>query len=184
MTLALTTPVIEAVGPVLADSQHAFDELSKLNWVSVSPVRLEYFASRTDKPYQYATKDGIREYQPMPISPMLNLIWLLTEAELSTNFDMCFLNQYQDGTQSIGWHSDDNPSNDMSKPIAIVSFGAERQLQFRRKGSETVDVTCQLRDNTMVIMPEYSQLHWEHRILKDVSVNAPRISLTFRGSAK
>lgn len=179
--MTLTRAVIEYPMPLLADSKIPFDALMQLDWKRVSPAREEYFVSRVNRPYTYQAKGELRQYEPCESHPMIEVIWGIVQGEVGAKFDMCFLNRYNDGSESIGWHSDDNEINDQTRPIAIVSFGAKRTMEFRHKGTEQTLLPCELHDNSMIIMPEYSQFHYEHRIPKDEAVTTPRISLTFRG---
>lgn len=174
-------PFIQYPQNFLCDSRAPFLQLVSLDWLKVSPVREEYFVSRVDIPYTYQANGEVRTYEPQPTNGTIDLLWTLVENEIGVKFDMCFLNCYNDGSESIGWHSDDNQVNDMAKPIAILSLGATRTMQFRRKWNKEVVESVQLKDNSLIIMPEFSQLHYEHRILKDEAVTNPRISMTFRG---
>lgn len=45
----------------------------------------------------------------------------------------CFLNMYEDGTDALGWHADDDPSIDHDKPIAVVTLGQGRMIHYRGK---------------------------------------------------
>lgn len=144
-------------------------------------MRQEYFISRTATAYTYQANGELRTYVPQASNDFIDMMWALVQNELGVTFDMCFLNRYNDGTESIGWHSDDNEVNDMTRPIAILSFGATRTMEFRNKSNQALVASIPLQDNSLIIMPEFSQLHYEHRILKDKAVNTPRISMTFRG---
>ena len=57
----------------------------------------------------------------------------LVENHAKTSFNSCLLNLYHDGSQGMGWHSDDEKSLQKHGAIASLSLGAERKFSFRHK---------------------------------------------------
>lgn len=74
---------------------------------------------------------------------------------------------------------------DDSRPIAIVSLGAEREIWFQRADPERRLITpdkLRLGNGSLCLMAAGMQDTHQHRIPKAGRVVGPRISLTFRGT--
>ncbi len=115
------------------------------------------------------------------------IIWTSELAELKaivekltgTIFNSCLLNLYQDGSEGMAWHSDDEASLGKNTTIASVSFGAERKFSFKHKRSlETLSIL--LESGSLLVMKDATQTHWLHSIPKSKKIKTPRINLTFR----
>lgn len=48
-------------------------------------------------------------------------------------FNGCFLNKYDNQHQHLGWHADDFVGMDADAPIAVMSFGAEREIWVKKQ---------------------------------------------------
>ena len=94
-------------------------------------------------------------------------------------YNSCLLNLYEDGTQGMGWHHDDEKGLGKNANIASVSFGAERRFDFRHKQSRE-KVSVMLEHGSLLIMRGTTQSNWQHQIPKTKKVTSPRINLTFR----
>ncbi len=98
-------------------------------------------------------------------------------------FNACLLNLYRNGEDSMGWHSDDEPEVDSSKPISSLSLGHTRKFIFRHR-YEARESSFQLMDGDLLIMSPFCQLDWKHTLPKSrkrYQVNdGIRINLTFR----
>lgn len=100
--------------------------------------------------------------------------------ELSSHaFNSCLLNFYHDGTEGMGWHSDDEKTLGRNPVIASVSFGAERPFRFKHRTTKEV-IPLMLENGSLLVMKGETQHHWLHALPKTTKVNAPRINLTFR----
>jgi alkylated DNA repair dioxygenase AlkB len=171
-----------------------FDELA---WLRVENTpRDEYFASDIGAEYTYGRGAGVRTYKPGPWTSSLR--YLQKQAEFWTRvtgqpskLELVFLNRYNDGKDQLGWHADDSPEMDDTRPIVIISLGGEREIWFRKRPSEdplntAVNETYKvlLPNGSICVMPPGMQDTHQHRIPKsDKHTCAPRISLTFRGFA-
>lgn len=94
-------------------------------------------------------------------------------------FNSVLCNFYRDGSDSNGWHSDDE--SELVKPvnIASLSFGDARTMQFRPKGESKVKVSLELESGSLVVMKNPHQENWQHQIPKRAG-RSGRINLTFR----
>lgn len=114
-----------------------------------------------------------------PWSPALWLIRERVEQLCAHRFNSCLLNLYHDGSEGMGWHSDDEKTLGRNPVIASVSFGAERIFKLKhRKSGEVVSVL--LEDGSLLVMKGETQHHWVHTMPKTKKITTPRINLTFR----
>ncbi|OYV07517.1 MAG: alpha-ketoglutarate-dependent dioxygenase AlkB [Verrucomicrobiales bacterium VVV1] len=126
-------------------------------------------------PYSYSgtTKEAL------PWSSELQALKAMVEERCGTIFNSCLLNLYHDGSEGMGWHSDDEKSIERNSCIASVSFGAERKFSFKHKRSgETASIV--LESGSLLLMKGETQTHWLHSLPKSKRVKEPRINLTFR----
>lgn len=203
---------IEYTKEFIPDAGVIFNRLwNELAWVQRDQTpRLEYYSNDFNVPYTYGRGAGIRTYEPQPRHPLVTEIRAKLEAKTGTVFEVCFLNGYRDGSDQLGWHADDSPEMDDERPIAIVSFGARREIYFRSQNtcelcklsfkkidgihvdaptgySGTRECTSEVTKlwldsgSLCLMLPGMQDTHF-HRIPKSSIVGCgPRISLTFRG---
>lgn len=158
---------------------------NELAWVRHGTTpRMEYYHSRLGLPYSYGVPEFARTYESQPTTPILDALWKLAENEAACRFDVCFLNRYLNQKDHLGWHSDNSPEMDDARPIAIISLGVERAIDFRRMPTEDKDpavVRLKLGSGSICIMRPGMQDTHQHRIPKAGFQCGERISLTFRG---
>ncbi len=138
--------------------------------------RCEYYCNDFPAPYVYGRGRGARLYEPRPWHPEIKRIRDL----LGGKYEVCFLNRYLNQRDQLGWHSDNSPEMDGTRPIAIVSLGEEREILFRKIG-ETETERLNLGHGSVCFMMAGMQDEWQHRIPKASFQCGERISLTFRG---
>ncbi|MGZ5026524.1 MAG: alpha-ketoglutarate-dependent dioxygenase AlkB family protein [Methylobacter sp.] len=117
--------------------------------------------------------------QTRPWTPLLSEIRARIEARLNYVFNSVLVNQYRNGNDSFGWHSDNEPELGEQPFIASLTFGAEDQFEFRHKKSSEHGRVL-LRSGTLLIMQPNFQHHWLHSVSLDENVLEGRINLTFR----
>jgi len=99
--------------------------------------------------------------------------------ETGDYFNACLLNRYDDGSQSVGWHSDSERDIVENSTIASISLGAPRRFLFRsKKTNEKVELL--LGHGSLLLMKGEVQKHWNHSLPKMMKVKDKRINLTFR----
>ena len=92
-------------------------------------------------------------------------------------YNYCLLNRYRSGSDSIGWHADNEP--EMGNVIGSLSLGATRQ--FRIKHNVTKETrTFPVSNGTLIIMAGTMQQFWKHEVPKTTEIVGERINLTFR----
>jgi len=124
------------------------------------------------------TYSGVQK-NPQPWTSELVLIKQKIESISQYRFNSCLLNLYHDGSEGMGWHSDDEPELVQTAPIASVSLGGERKFSFKHKDDkETTSLV--LGNGSVLIMHAPTQQHWQHSLTKTKQSVSPRINLTFR----
>jgi alkylated DNA repair dioxygenase AlkB len=124
-------------------------------------------------PYRYSSIQWKAASIPVFLQPLHSIVCDLA----GKSFNAVLLNLYRNGSDSMGWHSDNEPEMETAC-IASLSLGATRKMAFRNKTSnQKMDVL--LTDNSLLLM-EHFQDRWQHSIPKSKKVDQPRINLTFR----
>jgi alkylated DNA repair dioxygenase AlkB len=99
-------------------------------------------------------------------------------------FNFVLINRYKDGSDYIGFHSDDEKELGTEPTIAGISLGSERYFQFKPRKFDPVKIEKNfkilLEHGSFVSMNHHTNEHWYHGIPKNTTVKTPRISLTFR----
>ena len=118
------------------------------------------------------------------------------EFVLRNTFNFVLLNRYNDGTEKMGFHRDNEPDIKSDSSIAAMSFGAERDIIFKhqdiiahRKTRPLVNedggmgvkiVKIKLHHGSLLIMRPPTNKEWYHEIPKRAKIKEVRVSLTFR----
>lgn len=155
---------------------------SMIPWVRVAP-RDECWMNDLGLEYTYGSGRGIRTYTPTSFNTLGSEILHTVNAVIHSDLDVCFINGYRDGKDSLDWHADDSPEVSNEHPIAVVSFGAEREIWVKKMGDKGVvpdENRFLLEDGSLFVMPPGFQLTHQHKIPKHHTECGPRISFTFR----
>lgn len=128
---------------------------------------------------QTYTYSGITR-KPLKWTKELLEIKQIVEKHTKAQFNSCLLNLYQDGTQGMGWHSDDEKELGKNSTIASVSFGESREFRFRHKNLKNLKISVLLEGGSLLVMKDEVQQNWLHQIPKSIKITNPRINLTFR----
>ena len=134
----------------------------------------------TDADYQYS--GHVR--QTVPWSDIVfhvkqEIEQALAKIGVTTNFNTCLLNYYPSGADGMGYHADDEKELGQQPVIASLSLGATRKFVFKHKKTQD-KVELYLESGQLVVMHGDTQTFWKHTITKTKTVDAGRISLTFR----
>lgn len=138
-----------------------------------------------DLPYTYSGQT----HEPNPKwHPILQEIREHLQKSLGIYFNSMLANLYRDGHDSVGWHTDKNPSLGEQPTIASLSFGDSRMFELRKNPplEENGDYTymehikAPLTHGSLLTMEGALQHDWQHRVPKEYHDRGPRINLTFR----
>lgn len=167
------------------ESLRLFDELhDQLEWQQgkiklfgkeYSTPRLEAFYAEPNKNYGYSGQ----QMTTNPMNPTLLTILATIENSTGYSFNSVLCNLYRDGSDSNGWHADNEPELGKDPIIASLSLGAIRRFDLKHNSSnETIKFNLNL--GSILIMGGSIQHNWKHQIAKTKKVLSPRINLTFR----
>ncbi|MFH7765563.1 alpha-ketoglutarate-dependent dioxygenase AlkB family protein [Acinetobacter sp. BSP-28] len=134
-----------------------------------------------DENYQYHYSGTFKQAQLW--TPGLFRLKQHIEKLVGHSFNSCLANLYENGTQAVGWHSDDEPAlvskAGLETVIASLSFGATRKFSFKHKTTQhKVDLI--LHSGQLIVMRGNTQPHWKHALMKSTKIIQPRVNLTFR----
>ncbi len=129
------------------------------------------------KAFAYTYSKNTRKAKPW--TEELLIIKNLLELESKDFFNSCLLNQYPEGSDGMGWHSDNEKELEPMATIASVSLGGNRKFSFKHiQTKETVSLT--LHNGSLLLMKGEIQNHWMHQLPKTKKIIDSRINLTFR----
>ena len=131
-------------------------------------------------PYSYS---NITMY-PLQFTPTLLMLKKRVEEVSNTAFNTVLLNLYRDGSDSNGWHSDDEKELGKHPFIASLSFGETRMFHLRHKQDRSSIHKLPLGDGSLLLMRGATQENYKHQVPKTKKLVKPRINLTFRNLKK
>ncbi|MDH5822973.1 alpha-ketoglutarate-dependent dioxygenase AlkB [Luteimonas sp. RD2P54] len=171
------------LGPARADALFA-RLLAGVEWRT---HRIRMFGREVDSPrrscwigdpgagYRYS---GAR-FEPHPWPRALLPLRARLRDEVGVDFNSVLANLYRDGSDRMGWHSDDEPELGPRPCIASVSLGAARRFLLKhREGGERLAV--ELPHGSLLLMRGDTQRHYRHALPATARPLGPRINLTFR----
>jgi len=112
----------------------------------------------------------------LPWTPSLLQIKNKIEA-IDGNFNYCLMNRYRTGTDSMGWHADDEP--EVGDMIGSLSLGATRKFRIRHNQTRQT-MAFEASHGTLIMMSGTMQQYWQHEVPKTKKIVGERINLTFR----
>lgn len=118
-------------------------------------------------------------FMPEPWTPPVLALTQQVNQALSQKFNCVLLNWYADGSQAMGWHSDDEPELGPSPQIASLSLGQPRRFDLQHKHTEA-QLQLLLDDGSLLLMAGDCQQYWQHRLPKQAKATGARFNLTFR----
>lgn len=175
----------EALTPT--DSEQCFNDLiASTPWRQdkiqlfgrrIAIPRLQAWYGDTHCHYSYS---GLN-LAPLPWTPQLLQLKTRVEQLSQHTFNCVLLNLYRNGSDSNGWHSDDEPELGEQPVIASLSLGETRRFKLRHKYNKAIKgITINLNSGSLLVMSGHSQSHWQHCLPKTARQIEPRINLTFR----
>jgi alkylated DNA repair dioxygenase AlkB len=92
-------------------------------------------------------------------------------------YNYCLLNRYRTGSDSVGWHADNEP--EMGDTIGSLSLGATRTFRIRHNTTKETRRFL-VSSGTLIIMAGTMQKSWKHDVPKTTAEVGERVNLTFR----
>lgn len=138
--------------------------------------RLTALYGNEGKPYSYSNLT----MHPNHWTVLLQKIKFYVENTAETHFTSVLLNYYRNGTDSNGWHADDEKELGENPVIASLSFGAARTFRLKHNKDQTLKRNIVLEHGSLLLMKGTTQHFWKHQVPKTTKPVGPRINLTFR----
>jgi alkylated DNA repair dioxygenase AlkB len=137
--------------------------------------RLESFHSKENKQYGYSGN----KLHSKPFNVILEKLLKNVEKATNSKFNCVLINLYRDGSDSNGWHADNEQELGPNPIIASLSFGVTRRFDLKNNVTkETFSIN--LNSGDLLWMDNRIQNNYKHQIAKTKKVLEPRINLTFR----
>lgn len=114
-----------------------------------------------------------------PLTKNLKDLLLFINKTYKADFNAILINRYNDGTENIGAHSDDE-KNIHKSGVVSLSWGATRKFRIRDKKTKTIHSDILLDHLSIVHMGGDFQKEFTHEIPVEKKVKELRISFTFR----
>ena len=114
-----------------------------------------------------------------PWTPLLEKIRDDVSCVTGHAYNFVLINRYNDETQYVSFHCDDESELASDVPIVSVSFGQTRNIVFKCKtNGKTHELP--LNNGTLLSMDHVTNQNWYHSIPKGKFRMSVRLSLTFR----
>ena len=141
----------------------------------INSPRLAAWHGDEDAVYTYS---GMRNI-PSPWTETLVSIRDSLQIATGIYFNSVLLNLYRSGSDSMGWHSDNELELGDQPLIASVSLGEQRKFLMKHKRSGH-RIEKMLTHGSALIMAGDFQRYWAHCVPKTRVYQGERINLTFR----
>lgn len=147
----------------------------KLFGKTISIPRKEVFYADHGLSYTYSGQK--LDTQEMP--DMIMALRKKLECETGYLYNSVLINLYRDGSDSNGWHADNEKELGTNPVIASLSLGVTRRFDLKHIHSGERK-SFALNHGSLLVMGGELQHFWKHQIAKSARINTPRINLTFR----
>jgi len=168
------------------DESHRFYKqlIDEVDWQQdrVTVYGKEHLAPRLSRWFGEPWMDYTYASYTMKASAMTSLLKQIQaniEQQTGERFNSVLVNYYRDGSDSNGWHSDDEPELGNNPIIASLSLGASRDFHLRHKRNKEMKHKMSLENGSLLMMRGTTQSHWQHHVPKRANADG-RINLTFR----
>jgi alkylated DNA repair dioxygenase AlkB len=118
-------------------------------------------------------------YPALDWTPELEAIRRRAETAAGARLNSVLLNRYRDGSDSMGFHADDEPELGTNPIVPSLSLGATRRFVLRHRKSKK-RIEFELNHGSLLVMAGTLQHFWDHALPKTALPVGERINLTFR----
>ena len=146
-----------------------------------------FWLSRTDQPYEWTSMrtGNVVHNRACPLTdfPEINELLDKVNLHLGSDLNSCLVAYYSDGKSGIRLHDDFEHTLDNDQPIAVVSFGAKRTIDFfhnHQSESQAPAASFEISENSLYVMKAKCQEFFRHRVPQITECTSERFSLSFR----
>ena len=178
-------PIPHIVMPYISLPNHPFYQfdLSKLEQDIQFDHKLHNRSVSYFGDYSYSYNNIVHQPCPLPSSEnyIHQILNHVNQVMPDIKFNSILLTKYSDGSDSIGYHSDNESEIEPNSDIVTISFGATRVAKFRGidSCSYQAEQSLVVGHGDVFIMGRESQNFFQHSIIPDKSQGL-RISVTLR----
>jgi len=195
------------------ESKMLFDDLSTTNWdymyerspfsgIQKNARKMKWYSELPNAVYSFSNNSvgGVtissneyteRGLYPNPLTPVIReirrrmMLYYNPGGDLPENyFNSVLINFYEDGKDSVAWHSDDDKWLGNNFVVPSITLGAERDFLLRSKSDHSEEYTYTLSNGSLLFMKGMTQDGFQHTIpsipKRHPSYRKGRINLTFR----
>lgn len=137
------------------------------------------FFSDTSIGYYYSNQLS----RSKPLSTHLKYLLEAINTEFKCDFNGILVNQYMDGNDYIGAHSDDETGLGCNGVVGI-SIGATRKFRIRDKSTKKIQMDIPMTNGCIIHMAGNFQKEFTHEIPIEKKIKETRVSFTFRKHSK
>ena len=102
------------------------------------------------------------------------------EKRYNHDFNSILFNYYQNGRDTISWHTDNEDELGENPTVGTLSLGQERPFYLRHHIDHSMKHEFLLSHGSLMVMEGKTQNYWEHSVPQRVKLDQPRLSLTLR----
>lgn len=149
------------------------------------PIKVFNRECRQPRDVGFFSDDSIGYYysrqlmNSQPLTEEMQTILEYVNSVYQAEFNAILINRYNNGTENIGDHSDDEKNLDKTGVVSL-SWGATRKFRIRNKQTKKIHTDVMLDHLSLVHMGGEFQKEFTHGIPVEKKVTSSRISLTFR----
>lgn len=133
------------------------------------------FFSNTSSGYKYSSYMA----KSIPLTPSLEKLLVLVNSYHHTEFNGILVNEYVNGSDYIGPHSDEERCLDKIGVVA-VSYGESRLFRIRDKKTKKIILDLDTESGQFIQMGGKFQQEFTHEIPIQKKIQGTRFSFTFR----
>lgn len=139
--------------------------------------RLQAWYGNAEAVYRYSGTTFV----PVPWTVELSDIRQRLEEVCGAPFNSVLANWYRHGSDSMGFHADNEPELGPRPVIASLTLGGARRFVLKPyRGMNAESLSINLGNGDLLEMSGETQHFWRHGVPKTTKVVDPRINLTFR----
>lgn len=175
-------------------AEHEADQALDRCWLELdwSQRAITLFGRRVMQPRLiawYGDPEAVYRYSglklvPLPWHPLLLELKTYIEDLTGGRFNSVLANAYRNGSDSMGWHSDDENELGPRPLIASLTLGAPRRFLLRPKsrpnGVRSAAIALSLEHGSLLLMKGDSQQRYQHALPRTRGPVGLRINLTYR----
>lgn len=133
------------------------------------------FYSNDSIGYHYSN----RLLRSKPLTDNLFILLNHINEKFNSDFNGILINQYMNGSDYIGAHSDDE-TNLGTIGVVALSYGAQRNFRVRNKNNRKIVANVDTKDDEILVMDGDFQKEFTHEIPIQKKIKNMRYSFTFR----